>query len=372
MRISVISIGTELTVGQIINRNAAWIANQVKSFGFECSFHLTVPDNRELILEALNLASQHSDVLFITGGLGPTSDDFTRNVFAEWTEQELVWNEAAWQHVHDRLSPRGIAVKEIQRQQCYFPKTAKILKNRVGTANGFLSKHKNIDCFILPGPPRELEAIWQDEIQAWVAAKADPQKSVITKSWDTMGVGESDVAEMVIAAIGSCKFELGYRVHLPYVEVKLSYSGVEATEAEVVAKKIDLALAKITVLRDGADAAEILSQKLSNYEHAYITDLIPGSFLLQRLFPFSKQLLHLQKMSFTSNAESFGNKKQNCVYLQLSESNLSEKYTAEVNFEFNGKRLTKTIQSPYKSPLLREREQQYFAEMAMLAWIELD
>src|SRR6185312_1777937 len=121
MKTSILSIGTELTSGQILNSNAQWIAARLKDFGVLNSLQLTVPDERDQMLRGLEYCAQDIDVIFITGGLGPTTDDFTRLIIAEWSGKKLLWNEESWQHIVQRLSSRGRDIKDIQKQQAYFP-----------------------------------------------------------------------------------------------------------------------------------------------------------------------------------------------------------------------------------------------------------
>ena len=142
MKVSILSIGTELTTGQIINRNSAWIAAKLKQQGLDSTVHVTVPDETEVILKSLHYCAELTDVLFITGGLGPTSDDFTRDVIAEWTGKKLIFDETSWVYIQEILKNRGVGVKAIQKQQCYFPEGSTILKNNKGTANAFSLDHK--------------------------------------------------------------------------------------------------------------------------------------------------------------------------------------------------------------------------------------
>src|SRR5277367_6369590 len=88
-RASVIAVGTELTSGQITNRNAAWISERLTALGLEVALHETVPDEHDLMLDALKRCAGLSSFVFVTGGLGPTQDDFTRDVVAEWAERKL-------------------------------------------------------------------------------------------------------------------------------------------------------------------------------------------------------------------------------------------------------------------------------------------
>ena len=110
---SILAVGTELTTGQITNRNAAWISERLTSLGVEVVLHETVPDERNRILHALQNCEQHSQFIFVTGGLGPTSDDFTREVIAQWLKKPLLFDPETWNQVTDRLKRIGIPQDKI-------------------------------------------------------------------------------------------------------------------------------------------------------------------------------------------------------------------------------------------------------------------
>lgn len=364
MKISVLSIGTELTIGQIANRNGQWISRQFKSLGVPSAMHLVVPDEKALILSSLKFCAEHSDHIFITGGLGPTSDDFTRDVITEWTGLKTFWDEASWQHIQDRLNSRGMVAKEIQKQQCYFPEGAKVLTNRMGTANAFALQYQGKEIYVLPGPPREIEAIWQDHILARMKEKTRHLDHEVTKSWDTIGLGESDIAELTEKALVGCPFEKAYRVHLPFVEFKLSYPESRKDEAQQWAEKVELAIGSYTLLRDGAEASALLAQKLTSQKKVFICDEIPKSFLLNRLFPHCKQLLADKKLNFMTEMPE--NLDPESLVLHLKDEGGG---TAKAEWLRKGQNQSQSLLSPFKSPLLKEREEQFFAEMAMIFWL---
>lgn len=399
MKIGILGVGTELTTGQISNTNATWFANQFKKMGIETSVHMTVPDEKSLILKAFEILSEVCDIIITTGGLGPTSDDFTRQIFSEWSQTPLEWNEDAWKHIHDRLIPRGIAVKNIQKQQCYFPLGSFILENNMGTAHGFKTVYNKKFFYFLPGPPKEISTIWEDSMKLDLE-KIIPKNSLQkTLSWDTIGVGESEVAEKIESLRVNhpelSSIDIGYRVHLPYVEVKMTFHLNREKELSPLILSIEDRLSSITVLKNGTDVAETLAEKLLQFKHIQFEDKIEGSFLLRRLFPFLKP--HLKKRSFSfqpnftsdninlnSMIESSLIKEINPdphsmskIILRVEEIAKDLKYSGQGYLEILSEE-NKIIQchqfeieSPYVQPLMREREQQYFAEMTMLNWLKV-
>lgn len=376
MKATILGIGTELTTGQITNKNGSWISKQLIDYGVTTSSHIVVPDDKKLIIDGLDFCAKTSQIIFITGGLGPTSDDFTRDIISEWTQTKLIFNESSWQHVQNRLTSRGFTVKDIQRQQCFFPENSKILTNSNGTANGFYMKYiKNsfiIHLFVLPGPPREIESIWNDHISDWLKENTRSLDKTITKSWDTLGVGESDVATLVENALQgkteSLPMDIGYRVHLPYVEVKLSYPESVSYTCDLFVQNVDQALKNITVLKNFDDIVNLFSALTGKTDFAFY-DFVSGGFLHHRLSNVLKKHSNwMWKQNFESMDSDFFSDEQNFLALiPVGE------FECILMFEFSGHRKSIKIeitQTSLKSELMKERRKQYFAEMAMLEFVK--
>ncbi len=359
---SVLGIGTELVDGQIVNKNGAWISEKLKALGLTTQLHLVIPDDRKLISESLEYCGKYSDLMFVTGGLGPTSDDFTREVIAEWTGLPLKWDEASWQHIKDRLEPRGYVVKDIQRQQCYFPEGSRVLKNSEGTANAFFVEAKGKKIFVLPGPPREIEAVWKSEIAAWLDKSVEGLDPYITRHWDTIGMGESDVATLVEQALANVNVEKGYRVHLPYVEVKMSFFKSQEEKMRIHVEKVTEALRGITVTRDQQDVPLMLSLALKSFTSVSIQDSATGQFLMNRLMPVMRDFMTEKSWSFSSHSID-----------QHAQIRLivipKDEHSVFVSIERGNKKSSDIIEAPYKAMPMRERRAQYFAEAAMIFWL---
>ena len=362
-RISILATGTEITSGQIVNRNSAWISAKLNKMGLQTSTHLTVPDDRALMLSSLDFMSQNSDLLFITGGLGPTSDDFTREVVAAWSGQKLEWDEASWIYVQDRLKARGATANEMQKQQCFYPRGSTILTNSQGTAHGFRLEAKGKTLVILPGPPREVEAVWNDHLQKWIPTLFPGLDPWITRSWDTIGFGENVIAQITEDTLKGCSFERGYRVHIPYVEVKIFFKKSQETEARGWIEKLTTALASKTVLRDGEETPSRLASLLQNFSSVVMVDQISGEYYWNRLAPFFAPLWRDKQITW-SNSSLIAD--EGDLFLELTEAGPG---FAKAHLQFRGIKRSTTFSSAYTSPLLKDRERQYFAEQAALFWI---
>ncbi len=221
-RASIVAVGTELTTGQTENTNASWLSRELEKQGVETVLHLAVADQREAILRALSSASQVAELVLVTGGLGPTADDFTRQVVAEFCGLELSFDQDSWTRIVERLGRFQIPVAESNRQQCYFPVGSTILANPSGTASGFLIPQSTVApaIAVLPGPPREVQAIWQSVLSGVVTQRA-PGLTKRLMTWQCLGKSEAELGELVETALQGGGLETGYRAHRPYVEIKV-------------------------------------------------------------------------------------------------------------------------------------------------------
>lgn len=365
MRAAVLAIGTELTTGQITNKNATWISRQLAALGVEVTTHLTVPDDRALILQSLHGLAD-LEFIFITGGLGPTSDDFTRDMVSEFAQAKMEFDPESWEMLSERLLSRGYSVKEIQRQQCFFPVGSHILKNKHGTANGFWLQVKGTDIFVLPGPPNEVEACWHAGVSERLKEKTQSIDPLVTYHWDTMGLGESDLAMLVSEVTDQLpnrnELDLGFRVHLPYVEFKITAKKSKIAQYEDSFEKLNQHLKPYLVSTDGLDLAEKLFRLLKKYPRLSVVDDASHGFLMQRLSPFFKELKSLQAWSFSSWQNSSDVSELELGLLIRGENR------AEIYLRKKKQVLKIEVSTPYSKPLMAERSKQYFSELAIIQW----
>lgn len=163
-KVSIISIGDELLIGQTINTNAAYIGEKLTSLGFEVVRNFTVGDMKEDILKVLKEAEEISDFVFVTGGLGPTHDDVTRSCILEYFQTELVFDEQTFERIKKLFERRNIPLPEINRDQAMVPKIAKVIPNDYGTAPGYDISKNGKRFFIMPGVPYEMKGMMEQTI----------------------------------------------------------------------------------------------------------------------------------------------------------------------------------------------------------------
>jgi len=218
---AVLTIGTEVVEGQILNRNAQWISQKLQDLGYNTTTHLSVLDSEKAILSALDFLHSAHALIVITGGLGPTSDDLTREVVSRWAGKPLKWNEASWVRIVERLTSLQVMIAEANRKQCFFPVESKIFENNKGTADGFCLTKDSIELIVLPGPPKEIEAIWNKEVEPLLVQKNLTLNKDELLIWGCLGLSESRLSEIVDEVLKDKEVRYGFRVSMPYTEVKV-------------------------------------------------------------------------------------------------------------------------------------------------------
>jgi nicotinamide-nucleotide amidase len=227
MIIEVINSGTELLLGEVINTHAAWIAKRVFPLGLRISRQTTVPDGpaiRDAVCETFNRA----DIVFITGGLGPTTDDITREAVAEILGLKLVPNETVRVAIEARLGSRGYKLLERMLRQTMVPEGSIVLPNKNGTAPGLyipsLSTPSSASphFFLLPGPPRELKPMFEESVLPILRGLLGDLPEKDCRIYRVVGLGESAVEEMIGLELSQNKdLEVGYCARPNEVDFRL-------------------------------------------------------------------------------------------------------------------------------------------------------
>ena len=226
MRIEILNTGTELMLGSTLNTHGAWMGQRLFELGLRVARQTTVPDG-EAIREAMTDAVTRCDALLVTGGLGPTSDDLTREITAEVLGVELIEDEAALRSIEAFFAHRGRPMAEANRKQAQHPVGADVLPNPHGTAPGVyvpprLNGRGNCAVFLLPGPPREMQPMFHAEVVPRLRALSGIATPPDVRVLKFTGIGESDFHQGIdaqLAAIDSLEF--GYCAHIGEVDLRL-------------------------------------------------------------------------------------------------------------------------------------------------------
>jgi len=204
MKIEIINIGDEILIGQVINTNAAWMAEELNRNGFKVFQFTVISDNREHILQGLEEAGRRADLVLVSGGLGPTKDDITKQTICDFFNTTLVFNEKAFENIEALFARRGWSVNALNRKQAELPESCISLPNRLGTARGMwfetggqADKRTSGQVYIfLPGVPFEMKDIFAREVLPRLKERFQPQ-GIVHLTILTQGMGESSIAEII-------------------------------------------------------------------------------------------------------------------------------------------------------------------------------
>ncbi|MEM9079965.1 MAG: competence/damage-inducible protein A [Verrucomicrobiota bacterium] len=265
MRIEILNTGTELLLGSTLNTHGHWMGDQLLKLGLRVQRQTTVPDG-EAIQVAMEESVQRCDALIVTGGLGPTSDDLTREATAEVIGVEMIEDEQAVRTMREFFAKRGYgAMPEANRKQALVPVGADVLPNPNGTAPGVyvpprLGKASACAIFLLPGPPRELHPMFEAEVVPRLRALAGIEKAGEVVELKFVGIGESSFHEGVDEELQGIEgLEFGYCARLGELDLRLMGS------PEVIVKARELAegaFGKYLVSDDGRGLPEVVVQEL--------------------------------------------------------------------------------------------------------------
>lgn len=197
MNAEIISVGTELTTGQNLDTNSQWLSQQLAAIGIPVSFHTTVSDDLECNIAALRIAINRSRLIVMTGGLGPTLDDLTREALAKVSGVALEFNQAMMDAITEMFRTRNRVMPERNRSQAYFPVGAEPLPNEVGTAPGIWMRIGPSWVAALPGVPREMKPMYDQQVKPRLMTMGVGQAVMIERRINTFGAGESHVESML-------------------------------------------------------------------------------------------------------------------------------------------------------------------------------
>ncbi|MBR1930134.1 MAG: competence/damage-inducible protein A [Lachnospiraceae bacterium] len=199
MTVELICVGTELLLGNIVNTNAAYLAEKCAGLGLTCYFQSVVGDNEERLTMVLNTAMERSDIIILSGGLGPTEDDLTKEVAAKVCGKKLVMDEHSKKRIEKFFAQRGKEPTENNWKQAKVPKGAIVLDNDNGTAPGIIVETKNAKVILLPGPPNELIPMFEESVTPYLQKLT--KEVIVSQTVKICGAGESEVETRVIDLI---------------------------------------------------------------------------------------------------------------------------------------------------------------------------
>ncbi len=195
MNAEIIAVGTEILLGDIVNTNSQFLAGRLADFGISLFHQSVVGDNPERLLKEFSDAFERCNLIITTGGLGPTTDDITKEIAAEFFNKPMVLDERSLKNLEAIFTKQGSTLSEGNRKQAYFPEACRILPNDHGTAPGCIISEDNKTIIVLPGPPREVYPMFENYVVPYLKTLTD--NVIVSKVLRVIGLGESVMASKV-------------------------------------------------------------------------------------------------------------------------------------------------------------------------------
>jgi nicotinamide-nucleotide amidase len=247
MKAELIFTGTEVLLGHILNTHAQYLGVKLSGMGIEIILNTTVGDSRELMLSVLRQALERSELIIITGGLGPTTDDLTAEVVADVLRVPLIQDQESLHAIKDIFQSRSMNMPQSNVKQTYFPQGSIILPNGNGTAPGALIERNNKIIILLPGPPHELKPMFEDSVVPLLSGKISSSEVVKYRIFKLTGISESAVQDLLKDLGGQGNPGIAYMAKPGEIQVRISARAADDEQAEGLLEELS---GKIKLLLD--------------------------------------------------------------------------------------------------------------------------
>lgn len=271
MQAEIITIGDEILIGQILDSNSKWIAEQLNKIGISVYQITSIQDNKKHILKAIEEAQGNCDIVIVTGGLGPTKDDITKFTLAEYFNDELVFNEGIANHIEALFAKMNYPFTEVNRNQALVPSKCTPLKNELGTAPGMWFEDNKKVVVSLPGVPYEMKGLIENSVLPKLTTTFQ-LPFIVHKTILTYGMGESMVAEK----IEDWESNLPNFISLAYLP---SFGRVRL---RLTAKGTDKKLLEDTVSSEVSTLSKIIGDIIVGFDDNETIEVVIGKLLTQK------------------------------------------------------------------------------------------
>jgi len=291
MKAKVITIGDEILIGQIVDTNSAFISKELIDIGIEVSEILTIGDSKKNILNSLEKSQNNFDIVILTGGLGPTNDDITKEAFCDYFNDKLVLNKEVLKHIESLFKNfKDNPINDLNRAQAYLPSRAKLIPNNFGTAAGMMVKNLNTLYISLPGVPFEMKSMVSTYLIPEIKNEFECPV-ILNKTLLTYGLGESTIANKLKEFESSLpsNFKLAYLPNLGRVRLRLSAKGddkkVLENTMDSLIDQLYIILDKIIIGFESSNPIEKeIGKKLIQFNHTVSTaESLTGGLISSRL-----------------------------------------------------------------------------------------
>ncbi len=268
MKATIVTIGDEILIGQILDTNSRYISRALNTHGIVVAERTSIGDNRAQIIETLDRALAQSEVVIITGGLGPTKDDITKHTLCDYFGSTLRYDEAEATHIQAMLAVRHIAFNDLNRGQAMVPECCIVLHNAHGTAPGMWFEHEGRVVISLPGVPFEMQHLIDEEVMPRLKQRFE-LREIVHRTMITFGIAESILAER----IATWEEALPDHIHLAYLPapnvVRLRLSAYEV-EGKEVRHEIDQLFDELR---------KIIPDNIAGFEEASVEELVHNTLI---------------------------------------------------------------------------------------------
>ncbi|EIB98141.1 MULTISPECIES: nicotinamide mononucleotide deamidase-related protein YfaY [Pantoea] len=263
IRVEMLSTGDEVLHGQIVDTNAAWLADVLFQHGLPMTSRTTVGDSLDSLIATLQARSHEADVLIVNGGLGPTSDDLSALAAAQACGVELEMQQGWLEQMEAWFASRGRVMAASNRKQAEIPANAELIDNPVGTACGFALQLNRCWMFFTPGVPSEFKVMVEQQIIPRLKAKFTPPEPPVCLRLTTFGRGESDIAAELESLPLPEGVVMGYRSSMPIIEIKLTGPASQRVAMEQAWQQVRLLLAECTIFEGTEGLPSLLARELT-------------------------------------------------------------------------------------------------------------
>ncbi len=291
MNAHILTIGDEILIGQVTDTNSAWIAQRLNTDGIWVSQMRSIGDKHDEIVAAFALSLESADLLFITGGLGPTKDDITKKAIADFFGVEMVFHDETWARIQSFFQKLGKIPNESHRNQCLMPANALILTNEMGTAPAMWIEHNGKIIVSMPGVPYEMKYLMDVRVLPKLRERfKDTQKVVLHRTLRTAGAGETELADLIADLEDSLPeyLKIAYLPDLGQVRLRLTATGddVDFLEKNIQKKsaEIEQRIQKYVFGYEGETLETALGKILvSQNKMLVIAESCTGGYIAHRL-----------------------------------------------------------------------------------------
>ena len=268
MKTAILTVGTEILFGQIVNTNAAFLSQELQNMGYDVMYHYSVGDNPGRLKELIAFAFHDCDLILTTGGLGPTQDDLTKEVIAEAMGDVIVENEDCMKALLDNYKKAGRTMTPNNLKQAYMPSRARVLPNDAGTAPGFALEKDGKLIISMPGPPREMKRMFELQVKPILESMQD--SVIFYRIIRTFGLGESSMETVLLPLIDG-QTDPTIATYAKEGECSLRIASKRKTKEE----------AQEAVDRMIEDVNQLIGEYIYSYDDEDLVDVV-GKLLLEK------------------------------------------------------------------------------------------